>query len=208
MQPPVRSGGAVRPRSLSVCITARGSFPMGKLPRLQLKPSIRDKCPKAPKEGNHSCHSERMREIPRIGISKLNGRSVIAPASIRKRDSELVGAVIDRPQAVQEPEGRSEESPAYQKTKPNGRSVIAPTNIHERDSEIVGAVIDRPQTVRKVEGRRFFTHIRSFKMTYTCQTVILNREAVKNLPRGWIGKQRMAGVRGGIQRLAICTKIC
>jgi len=69
---------------------------------------------------------------------------VIAPASIHERDAELVGAVIDRPQTVQEPKGRSEESPAYQKTKPNGRSVIAPTNIHERDSEFVGAVIDRP----------------------------------------------------------------
>jgi len=73
------------------------------------------------------------------------------PTNIHERDSELVGAVIDRPQTVQEPKGRNEESPAYQKTKPNGRSVIAPTNIQKRNSELVGAVIDRPQAVQELE---------------------------------------------------------
>jgi len=99
---------------------------------------------------------EAVKNLPRIKKTKPNGRSVIAPTNIHERDSELVGAVNDRPQAVQEPKGRREESPAYQKTKPNGRSVIAPANIHERDSELVGAVIDRPQTTRKGKGQRFF----------------------------------------------------
>jgi len=87
---------------------------------------------------------EAVKNLLRIKKTKLNGRSVIAPTNIHKRESERVGAVIDRPQTVQEPKGRREESPAHQKTKPNGRSVIAPTNIHKRDSELVGAVIDRP----------------------------------------------------------------
>ena len=87
---------------------------------------------------------DEVKNLPRIKKTKPNGRSVIAPTIIHERDSELVGAVLDRPQTVQEPKGRREESPAHQKTKPNGRSVIAPTNIHKRDSELVGAVIDRP----------------------------------------------------------------
>jgi len=54
-----------------------------------------------------NCHSEPRsgEESPAYQKTKPNGRSVIAPTSIRKRDSELVGAVLDRPQAVQEPEG-------------------------------------------------------------------------------------------------------
>jgi len=49
---------------------------------------------------------EAVKNLLRIKKTKLNGRSVIAPTNIHERDSELVGAVIDRPQTVQEPKGR------------------------------------------------------------------------------------------------------
>jgi len=54
------------------------------------------------------CHSEPRsgEESPAYQKTKPNGRSVIAPTNIHERDSELVGAVIDRPQTVQEPKGR------------------------------------------------------------------------------------------------------
>jgi len=58
-----------------------------------------------------------VKNLPRIKKTKPNGRSVIAPTIIHERDSELVGAVLDRPQTVQEPKGRREESPAYQKNE-------------------------------------------------------------------------------------------
>jgi len=45
------------------------------------------------------CHSEPRsgEESPTHQKTKPNGRSVIAPTNIHERDSELVGAVIDRP---------------------------------------------------------------------------------------------------------------
>jgi len=49
---------------------------------------------------------EAVKNLPRIKKTKPNGRSVIAPTNIHERDSELVGAVIDRPQTVRKVEGR------------------------------------------------------------------------------------------------------
>jgi len=54
------------------------------------------------------CHSEPRsgEESPAYQKTKPNGRSVIAPANIHERDSELAGAVIDRPQTMRKGEGR------------------------------------------------------------------------------------------------------
>jgi len=49
---------------------------------------------------------EAVKNLLLIKKTKPNGRSVIAPTNIHERDSELVGAVIDRPQTVRKVEGR------------------------------------------------------------------------------------------------------